>query len=57
MDFMVGGMVDSVLHKGEQKSQWKGFYEQRHKEKIDYKKANKKKIKISLDRNLISRPN
>ena len=29
-----------------------------HKEKIDYKKAKKKKkIKISLKRNLMSRPN
>ena len=27
------------------------------KKKIDYKKANKKKIKISLKRNLMSRPN
>ena len=27
------------------------------KKKIDYKKANKKKIKISLDRNLMNRPN
>jgi hypothetical protein len=32
-----------VLHNGERKSQWKGFYEQRHKEKIDYEKANKNK--------------
>ena len=27
------------------------------RKKIDYKKATKKKIKISLDRNLMSRPN
>jgi hypothetical protein len=27
------------------------------KKKIDYKKANKKKMKISLKRNLMSRPN
>jgi hypothetical protein len=38
-----------------------GFTNKGHKEKankkIDYKKANKKKIKISLKRNLMSRPN
>ena len=46
-----------VLHNGERKSQWKGFTNKSTKKKIDYKKATKKKIKISLDRNLISRPN
>ena len=35
----------------------KVFYEQRHKEKIDYEKANKNKIKISLKKNLMSRLN
>ena len=42
----------SVHHDGERKSdlQNKG-----HKEKIDYKKANKTKIKILLDRNQVSR--
>ena len=45
----------------DQDSLWKQIlsegYEQKHKEGDRLKKANKKKIKIPLERNLVSRPN
>ena len=40
----VVGWWTRVFHDKELNSEWSG-YKQRHKERIDYKKANKKKIK------------
>ena len=49
-----GGFAFSIMVNGIVNER---VYEQRHKEKDRLKKARKDKIKISLERNLVSRPN